>query len=144
MSDINAQQQGRVGITLVEHLAGVQQHGASADAGKLMFDLIILHYAMLRHDFFQQQPKPGNVPLTVPQCVKQPALGVGPADLERQIERAACSEHAQVLAEHQKRFPDGVDDRLSERAGVVIFDERMMVPHGVPLGDSKRFRDEPA
>jgi hypothetical protein len=83
---LDAKQNGGVGTALVEHLAGVQEHGALPDVGKHMLDLVVLHHATLGHDFFQEQAKSGNVPLTVAQGVKRPALGVLGANLERRIE----------------------------------------------------------
>jgi hypothetical protein len=139
LGDIFNSQQSRVGIFLVQNHAGNQQHGASSDVGKLMLDLVILDLAMLRNDFFQEQSKPRNVPLTIAQSVKQPALGAGLRDLECQIERATRREHPQVLVEHEKRLADGVDDRLGEDAGIFVFDERPIVLHDAPRCDPQNF-----
>ena len=64
-----------------------------------MLDFIALHHALLGNDFFQQHAKLRNVPLSVAQRIKQPAIGVLGADLECRIERAARSDHAQVFVE---------------------------------------------
>ncbi len=82
----NAQQKGGVRISLVENLAGIQQHGAFADVGKLILHLVVIHHAMLRNDFLQEQSKARDVPLTIAQRIKQPAMGVGPVDLECEVE----------------------------------------------------------
>ena len=53
VSDIfHAEQNGGVGASLVEHLAGIQTHRALSDAGKLVLDLITLNLALLGNDFF--------------------------------------------------------------------------------------------
>ena len=81
-----------------------------------MLDFVVLHHSALGYDFFQKQTKSWNVPLTIAQCVKQPALGFVAADLECLIERAARGEHAQVIIQHQERFTNGIYDRLRKRA----------------------------
>ena len=45
---LHAEQNGRAGAALVEHLAGVQAHRAVSDAGELVLDLIALHHAAAR------------------------------------------------------------------------------------------------
>src|ERR1700731_1817913 len=80
-----------------------------------MLDFIALHHALLGNDLFQQYAKLRNVPLSIAQCVKQPAFGVLGADLERRIERAARGDHAQVFVEYEDGFADSVDNTLSER-----------------------------
>ncbi len=105
-----------MGAFLVEHLAGVQAHRAWPDVRKLIFDLIVLHHAVLGYDLFQEQAKLRNVPVTIAQLVKQPAFGIFGSNLECPIERAARGDHAQVLVEHQNRFTNRVYDRLCKRA----------------------------
>ena len=105
-----------MGAFLVEHLAGVQAHRAWSDVRKVIFDLIVLHHAVLGYDLFQEQAKLRNVPVTIAQFVKQPAFGISGSNPECPIERAARSDHAQVLVEHQNRFTNRIYDRLRKRA----------------------------
>jgi hypothetical protein len=65
----DAQQNGRVRVAFVEHLASVQQHRALSDVGKLTLDLVTLHHALLRDDLFQAQSELRDVPLTVAQRI---------------------------------------------------------------------------
>ena len=125
---LDAEQDGRIGTSLIEHLPCVQAHRAVSDAGKLMLDLIVLHHTLLGYDFFQEQPKLWNVPLSVAQLVKTPALGVLRADLEDRIERAAGGYHAQVLVEHQNRLADGIDNGLGERTRIFDVGELFSEP----------------
>jgi len=126
---LHAEQNGRLGASLIEHFPRIQAHRAASGAGKLMFDLIVLHHAMLGYDFFQKQPKLWNVPLTVAQFVEEPALGVPGCDLEERIKRAARGYHAQRLVKHQDGLADGVDNGLGERARV--FDVGELLPETV-------------
>ena len=73
---LHAEQDGGIGASLVEHLAGIQAHRAVSEAGELMLDFIALHHAALGYDFLQQHAKLWNVPLSIAQRVKKPALGV--------------------------------------------------------------------
>src|ERR1043166_2003488 len=120
---LHAEQNGRLRASLIEHLPRIQAHGAASGAGKLFFDVIVLHHAMLGYDFFQQQSKRWNVPLTVAQFVEQPALGVPGCHLEERIKRAARGYHAQRLVENQDGLADGVDNGLGERTRVCGVDE---------------------
>ena len=47
---------------LVDHLAGVQQHGAPADAGKVVVDLEAVHGGLLGNDGLEQQAQGRDVP----------------------------------------------------------------------------------
>ena len=83
-----------------------------------MLDLIALHHAFLGQDFFQQRAELRDVPLSVAQRIKQPALGVLGADLEDRIERPVRRDHAQILVQHENRLAHGVDNALGERQRV--------------------------
>src|ERR1700677_4625554 len=119
-------------IAFVEHFAGIQQHRALPNFRKQMFNFVVLHHAVLRDYPFQKQPESGNVPLTVAQLVKKLTLGDARKNLERRIKRTARSEYAKVLVEYEKRFPDGVDDRLGERSGIPVFDKWLTIGHWPP------------
>src|ERR1043166_1064552 len=120
---LHAEQNGRLGASLIEHLPRIQAHRPVPGTGKLFFDVIVLHHAMLGYDFFQQQSKLWNVPLTVAQFVEQPALGVPGCHLEERIKRAARGYHAQRLVENQDGLADSVDNGLGERTRVCGVDE---------------------
>src|SRR6202045_681461 len=111
---LHAEQNSRAGAALVEHLAGVQAHRARSETGEFLLDFIALHHALLGNDFFQQHAKLRNVPWSIPQRVKKPAVGGLGADLECRIERAARSDHAQVFVEDKNGLADSVDNALSE------------------------------
>ena len=115
---LDAEQNGRVGASLVVHLPCVQAHRAMSEAGKRVLDLVAFHHALLGQDFFQQQPELWNVPLPVAQRIERSALGVLGADLEYRIEGAVCGDHAQFLVEDENRLADRVHDALSERQRV--------------------------
>ena len=107
-----------MGASLVEHLAGVQAHGALSEVGEFMLDLVALHHALLGYDFLEQHAELRNVPLAIAQRVKRPALGVVGLDPEGRIKGAARGDHAQLLVEHKNGLADGVDNALSERPRV--------------------------
>src|ERR1043166_3773087 len=130
---LHAEQNGRVGASLIEHFPRIQAHRAASGAGKLFFDVIVLHHAMLGYDFFQQQSKLWDVPLAVAQFVEEPALGVLGRYLEERIKRAARGYHAQRLVEHQDGLADGVDNGLGERARVCDVGE--LLPETVEFHD---------
>ena len=52
-------------------------------------------------------------------------MDIPPIDLEGQIERAACRDHAQVLVEDQEGLADRIHDGLGESAPVIDVDERL-------------------
>src|ERR1700680_228573 len=79
-----------------------------------MLDFIALHHALLGNDFLQQYAKLRNVPLSIAQRVKKPAIGVLGADLECRIEGAARGDHAQVFIEYKNGLADCVQHNLSE------------------------------
>jgi hypothetical protein len=66
---------------LVEYLAGVQEHRAASDVGKVMIDFVVFHFAALGYDFSQEQAKLWNIPCAVAQLEQQPALGFVAVDL---------------------------------------------------------------
>src|SRR5579872_464363 len=96
----------------------VQEHDADAKMRKLVLDFIILHHAMVRDNFLEQQAKFRNIPLPVTQCVKEFSLCLLGAHLECRIEGAARSNNAQPFVEYNDRFADCIDDALGQCAGV--------------------------
>jgi hypothetical protein len=108
-----------VSVVRVEHLAGVQEHDAAANAGKLMLDLERVHGGTLRNDFLEKDAKSWNVPLAVAEHVERPAQDVLAVDPERQVE------HAQVAVKHEQRFAHRVHDGLRERPRILDVLERL-------------------
>src|SRR5580693_3427444 len=83
-----------------------------------MLDFIALHHALLGNDLFQQHAKLRNVPLSIAQRVKKPAVGVPGADLECRIKGPARGDHAQVFVEYKNGLANSVDNALSECPGI--------------------------
>ena len=124
--DVGEGQQDRpVGAGLVEQHAGVEQHGASAQAGKVVLDLEVVHRRMLGKDRLQQDPQCRDIPLTVAKVVEHAATGVFGIDAKGFVERAAGGHHPQVGVEHQQGLVDGVDDGLRQGLGVSDRQERV-------------------
>ena len=53
------------------NLPGIQQHDAPADAGKIVFHLIVIKGCLLGQDVFQQFAQFGDVPLFIAQVIDQ-------------------------------------------------------------------------
>jgi hypothetical protein len=87
---------------LVDHHAGVQQHGALAQAGKVVLDLEAVHRRVLGDDGLEQDPKGGDVPLPVAQVVQQAAHGVLRIDLEDLVEGPAGRQDDEAPVQHQQ------------------------------------------
>ena len=114
-------------ISLLEHLPGVQEHRASSDPGEFLLDFVRLHHGVARQDLLQQHPQLGDVPLAVPQRVDRTAFDILNVELERQIERTACGDHAQVPVEDQQRLADRVHDGLGQHAPIIDVQERLAI-----------------
>jgi hypothetical protein len=79
---LDAQKDQCGSAALLNHLTGLQQHGALAKSGIIMFDVIGLYRGLFGKDFLQQPPEFRNVPLTVAQRVHRAALHILPATLK--------------------------------------------------------------
>ena len=88
-------------VVRIEHRAGVQEHDAAANPGKLMFDLETVHGGALRDDFLQKDAKSWNVPLAAAERIEW--LG----------------EHAEVAVKHEQGFAHRVHDGLRERPRIL-------------------------
>src|ERR1700736_6136681 len=86
---------------------------------------------MLRQDFFQENPKFRNVPLTLAQVVEELALGALTIDLECQIKRSARGYHPKVAVEHDQRLGDGIHDGLRQSSDVLNPQKGLNVGHDV-------------
>ena len=113
-----AKEDGIFGACFVGHLTGIQKHRARSNVGKFVLDLIALHDVLLGDDLLQQHAKLGNVPLSVAQRVKKPALRILGPDLEIRIKGTARGNHAKSFVEHQDRLADSVDNALSKRPSI--------------------------
>jgi len=109
----------------VEHRAGVQEHDAAANHGKLMLDLERVHGGALRDDFLQKDAKSWNLPLAVAERIERPAQDVLAVDPERQVVGAADGEHAEVAVKHEQGFAHRVHDGLRERPRILDVLERL-------------------
>ena len=124
---LDRQESELLSISLVEHLACVQQHRASPDHGKVPLDFISLHRGMPGPDIFQKQSKLGDIPLSIAQPVNRPAVNVLTVQLERLIESAVGGDDAQAPVEDKQRIAERVHNRLRERARVVEVSDRLAV-----------------
>src|SRR3984893_14772549 len=122
---LESKKKGRVGMVRVEHRAGVQEHDAAANPGKLMLDLERVHGGALRDDFLQKDAKSWNLPLAIAERVERPAQDVLTVDLECQVVGAADGEHAEVAVKHEQGFADRVHDGLRERPRILDVLERL-------------------
>jgi hypothetical protein len=116
---LESKKKGRARVIRVEHRAGVQEHDAAANPGKLMLDLERVHGGALRDDFLQKLAKSWNVPLTIAERVEWPAQNVLAVDPERQVVGAADGEHAEVAVKHEQGFAHRVHDGLRERPRIL-------------------------
>jgi hypothetical protein len=113
LGDVLDREQERGGVVVgVEQPAGVEEHGAPAEAGEVVLDLVALDRHAPRDDLLEQVAQVGDVPLAVAELVEVAAEGVVAADPEGLVERAAGADDAQVAVEHEQGVADGVDDAL--------------------------------
>ena len=105
-------------------LAGVEEHRAATNGGKVVSNLEIPELRVLWNDVFQQASQLGNVPLAVAELVQQPALRLYFRGSERAEKRPVGHLHMEILVENQQglshRLHDGfckgldfLQDRLS-------------------------------
>ena len=66
---LNAKQDCGVCPLLIEDFASIQNHCTSAEAGKIVLDLVVFHHSLLGNDFSKQQTKLRNIPLTVSEVI---------------------------------------------------------------------------
>jgi hypothetical protein len=52
-------------ISLIVHLACIQEHRAPPDSGKILLDFVSLHHGVVWRNVLQQQPKLGDIPLAI-------------------------------------------------------------------------------
>jgi hypothetical protein len=104
---------------VIEHLAGVQQHRAAAEGGKVVGDLEPVHRRLLGDDRLQQEAQGRDVPLAVAQAVEQPPLGLARIDLEGLVERSARGQHVEARVQDDQRLVDRVHDGLGQRLGAL-------------------------
>src|ERR1700730_1474437 len=122
---LESKKKGRARVIRVEHRAGVQEHDAAANPGKLMLDLERVHGGALRDDFLQKDAKSWNMPLAVAERVERPAHNVLAVDPARQVVGAADGEHAEVAVKHEQGFAHRVHDGLRERPRILDVLERL-------------------
>jgi hypothetical protein len=112
----DSEQNAGAAVSFVEDLAGVEEHRASPDRGKLSLDLKFFDRGVPWENVFKKRAEVWNVPLTPPQLREQPALGVLLVDIESGVEGSARGDDSECIVEYEKRFSDRIHDRLLERA----------------------------
>jgi hypothetical protein len=117
---LDAQKDQGVGAALPDHLTSVQQHGALADTGKIVLDLIGLDDGVPGQNLLEQRPQFRTIPLTVAQRVNRTALNILPAHLESHVIGTACDNHAEFIVEDQQRLRKGIHDGLGQRSPVHV------------------------
>ena len=85
---------------------------------------------MRRRDIFEQEPKRGNIPLSVAQRVNRTILDVLTSHPERLTKSAVRSDDTQILVEDEKGMPDRIYDPLGERVHIIDVDEPWAVGRG--------------
>src|SRR5688572_1133651 len=111
-------------------LAGIEEHRAATDGGKVVSDLEIPELGVLWNDVFQQASQLGNVPLAVAELVQQPALRLSFRGPERAEKRPVGHLHMEIPVENQQglshrlhdsfcKGPDFLQDRFSALIGSV-------------------------
>ena len=102
-------------LVLGDNRPRIEQHGATADLGELVFDLEVVHHRLLGDDLFPASVRSAGIShWPSPKC-RAAALRLLAVDLERLVEGAAGGDDAKVLVQHQQRLAHGVDDGLRER-----------------------------
>jgi hypothetical protein len=66
---LDGEQDGGVAVLLIEHLAGVEQHGAPPEDREVLLNLESIHHGVLRGDVAEQRTKLRDVPLAVAQRI---------------------------------------------------------------------------
>ena len=128
---LDGEQERHMRVALRHNRPRIEQHGAAADLGKLVLDLVAVEHRLIREDLFQKCPQHRNVPLAVTQRVKQPPLRIIAACLKRLVERAASGDDAQILVQHQQRLAHSVDDGAREGLPVLKCGKRFDGIHRV-------------
>ena len=128
------------GVSLNKYLARIQEHRAPSDNGKVSLDFVSLHHGVLWRDVLQQQPKLGDIPLTIAQPINRTTMNVLTIHPERLIESAVRSDNTQVLIENQERIADRIYDRLRERVRFVEVYERRLLGNDQRVSGRERAR----
>ena len=93
--------------------------GLPRTSGKFALDLVTLHHGVRRRDIFEQEPKRGNIPLSVAQRVNRMILNALTSHPERLTKSAICSDDTKVLIEDEKGNLDRVHDPLGKRVPII-------------------------
>ena len=95
-------------------LAGIEEHRAAADGGKIVGDFEIAELRVLRNDVFEQAAQFRNVPLAVAELVQQSAFRLRFRCPESAEERLVRHLHVQILVEDQQRLSHRLYDCFRE------------------------------
>lgn len=105
VSNIIHRQQDQLPLTgLAGNAAGVKQHFAVTDAGKIMLHQIVLKSLILWQDSIQQVAQGGGDPLSATQLVNRPTHGLFGRHLKALVKRTAGRDDLQFIIEHKQRF----------------------------------------
>ena len=119
-----------------QHLAGMQQEYARADAGKFLFDQEAFHHRLVHQRMFQQGVQGRNVPAALVQGEQRPAWRVLWADLEGFVKGVAGHQDRQGVVQNEQRFAHRLHDDLRERAGIFDLVEEHRHGHIVLMGST--------
>ena len=97
-----------------QHLAGMQQEFARADAGKFLLDQKAFHHRLVHQRTFQQGVQRRDIPAALVQGEQGPARRVFGADLEDFVEGVAGHQDGQGVVQDKQRFAHRLHDDLRE------------------------------
>ena len=121
-----------------QHLAGMQQEFARADAGKFLLDQKAFHHRLVHQRTFQQGVQGGNIPAPLVQGEQGPARRVRGADLEGLVEGIAGHQDRQGMVQDKQRFAHRLHHDLRERAGIFDLVEEHRHGHFFLMGINAR------
>ena len=89
---------------------GIQLHDLTADSGKDVIDVDVVHLALGDEAVVQQRPKGRNIPLTISESEEHLTDRVLACDSKGAEKRAVGVRHAEIGIEQEQRLADGVND----------------------------------
>jgi hypothetical protein len=101
-----------------QHLAGMEQEDARADARKFLLDQKAFDDGLVDQGAFQQSVQRRDVPATLVQGEERSARGILGVDLEGLVKGVAGHQDGQGVVENEQRLAHRLHDNLRKRAGV--------------------------
>lgn len=111
VGDVEDRDQHLLFFVVIAYGAGIDEHGALAEPGKVMRDLKILDRGLFARHLLEQCAQLGDIPLSVAEIIKHRALGVFARQFKPFVEGMTGDDDAQVFVEYDQRLMDSVDDR---------------------------------